>query len=98
MNNNCSSGTVAVVGSRSLTEETAVGLYRQLSISPDGQTPEELTRLQSPPVLPSSAYRAAALRSLNFQSKTRMVMSCAAAGQLVALNVEMSVMGSNTLI
>ena len=97
MNNNCSSGTVTVVGSRSLTEEAA-GLYRQLSISPDGQTPEELTRLQPPPVLPSSAYRAAALRSLNFQSKTRMVMSCAAAGQLVALNVEISVMGSNTLI
>ena len=89
---------MAVVGFLSITEETATGLYQQLSISPDGQTPEESTRLHSLPVLPSSAYRAAALRSLNFQSKTRMVMSCAAAGQLVSMNVEMSVRGSNMLI
>ena len=70
------------VGSLSDPAEVG-GLYRQLSILPDGQTQGELTRPQSLPALLSSVFRAVVLRSLNFPLKTRMVMLCVAAGLLV---------------
>ena len=91
------SATQIVAGLLSTLVEVP-GLYQQLSISPDGQIQDKLTRLQSPPACQSSASRMVVLRSFEFPWKTRMVMLCDAAGQLAQMSVAASVMHSNTLI
>ena len=91
------SDTQVVAGFLSTPVEVP-GLYQQLSISPDGQIQDKLTRLQSPPAYQSSASRVVVLRSFEFPWKTRMVMLCDAAGQLAQMSVAASVMHSNTLI
>ena len=91
------SDTQIVVGLLSHPVE-GPGLCQQLSISPDGQIQDKLTRLQSPPAYQSSASRVVVLRSFEFPWKTRMVMLCDAAGQLAQMSVAASVMHSNTLI